>query len=72
MLLGRGHAVDADGQGVPCSPVEQPDVTLSLGWEDYLALSAGRVPPAALRNRIHVEGDAALGDRLLSSMTITP
>lgn len=74
--VGRGVEawveVDADGQGASCTPIDQPDVTLSLGWEDYLALSAGRVPPAALRSRIHVEGDADLGDRLLSSMTITP
>ncbi len=74
--VGRGveawACVDAEGQGIPSAPVDDPDVTLSLGWEDYLALSAGRVPPSALRNRMHVEGDGPLGDRLLSSMTITP
>lgn len=74
--VGRGveawASVDDAGQGVACTPVDQPDVTVSLGWEDYLALSAGRVPPSVLRNRIHVEGDVALGDQLLQSMTITP
>lgn len=74
--VGRGveawASVDDAGQGVACAPADQPDVTVSLGWEDYLALSAGRVPSSVLRNRIHVEGDVALGDQLLQSMTITP
>jgi uncharacterized protein (TIGR03083 family) len=74
--VGRGveawASVEADGQGATCDPVPNPTVTLTLTWTDYLALSAGRVGPDSVAERVTVAGDSALGKALLSSMVQTP
>lgn len=74
--VGRGveawASVGADGQGVICDPVPDPTVTVTLAWADYLALSAGRVAAPSAIDRVTLAGDAALGARLLESMTQTP
>lgn len=74
--VGRGveawATVDAEGQGVACDPTPDPTVTVTLTWQDYLTLSAGRAPVASVRGRIATEGDAALGEALLASMVQTP
>ena len=74
--VGRGVEAWAvskeDARGEVSHPVVEPTVTLTLSWSDYLTLSAGRAPVDQVIDRVAIDGDHALGQRLLSSMTITP
>ncbi|MGW1882663.1 maleylpyruvate isomerase family mycothiol-dependent enzyme [Streptomyces sp. NPDC001970] len=69
----RTVRVDADGHGtIDGAPSLGPAVTLALDWETYVRLAAGRVRPAAVADRIKVEGDADLAGAILDSFAITP
>ncbi len=74
--VGRGveawAVVGPDGTGEECAPAAEAAVTVTISWADYLALSAGRVAPEAVIDRMHLDGDVALGQRLLSSLVLTP
>lgn len=48
----------------------QPDVTVTLGAEDFVVLAGGRRTPSSTDPR--VEGDRDLGRRLLENLTVTP
>ncbi|AWK10230.1 maleylpyruvate isomerase family mycothiol-dependent enzyme [Streptomyces spongiicola] len=69
----RTVRVGADGRGtVDGSPSLGPAVTLALDWETYVRLAAGRVRPAAVADRIKIEGDAGLAAAILESFAVTP
>jgi uncharacterized protein (TIGR03083 family) len=62
----------ADGVGETCTPVDEPTVEVTMTWQDYLALSAGREDPPVVLRRVAVRGDGELGERMLAAMTQTP
>ncbi|NJP99304.1 maleylpyruvate isomerase family mycothiol-dependent enzyme [Streptomyces zingiberis] len=69
----RTVRVDADGRGtVSGSPSLGPAVTFVLDWETYVLLACGRVRPAAVEDRVKVEGDQALADAILRGFAVTP
>ncbi|MGW1706568.1 maleylpyruvate isomerase family mycothiol-dependent enzyme [Streptomyces sp. NPDC002206] len=69
----RTVRVDADGHGsVDGSPSLGPAVTLSMDWETYVRLACGRVRPAAVADRIKVEGDQELATAILQNFAVTP
>ncbi|MCX5311883.1 MULTISPECIES: maleylpyruvate isomerase family mycothiol-dependent enzyme [unclassified Streptomyces] len=69
----RTVRVDADGRGsVDGSPSLGPAVTLSMDWETYVRLACGRVRPAAVADRIKVEGDQELATAILQNFAVTP
>ncbi|MEU2431523.1 maleylpyruvate isomerase family mycothiol-dependent enzyme [Streptomyces sp. NPDC007861] len=69
----RTVRVDADGRGtIDGAPSLGPAVTFALDWETYVRLATGRVRPAAVADRIKVEGDAELAAAILDSFAITP
>ncbi|GHF43871.1 hypothetical protein GCM10010218_26450 [Streptomyces mashuensis] len=49
-----------------------PTVTLALDWETYARLACGRVRPAAVRDRLKVEGDEGLAQAVLDVFAVTP
>ncbi|MER6917228.1 maleylpyruvate isomerase family mycothiol-dependent enzyme [Streptomyces sp. NPDC000594] len=69
----RTVRVDANGRGtVDGSPSLGPVVSLSLDWETFYRLACGRVTPAAVADRIKVDGDQELGAAILGAFAITP
>jgi hypothetical protein len=78
----RGVGVGEDGRGtsIPELSPDQATLTLTTDWETFARLSAGRldVNDDALRSRVEVQhrsdvpGAAALADRLLAALSITP
>ncbi|MFI1466999.1 maleylpyruvate isomerase family mycothiol-dependent enzyme [Streptomyces wuyuanensis] len=69
----RTVRVDADGRGtIDGAPSLGPAATLTLDWETYVRLAAGRVRPAAVADRIKVEGDGELAGAILESFAVTP
>lgn len=58
---GRGHAADAPGT---------PLTTLRMDWETFVRLAAGRCAPDDVT--VAVTGDAALADRILAALGMTP
>ncbi|MFG2293331.1 maleylpyruvate isomerase family mycothiol-dependent enzyme [Streptomyces sp. NPDC048603] len=69
----RTVRVDADGRGsVDGTPSLGPAVTLVLDWETYVRLAAGRVRPAAVADRVKVEGDRDLAAAILANFAVTP
>ncbi|MCJ1678584.1 maleylpyruvate isomerase family mycothiol-dependent enzyme [Streptomyces sp. APSN-46.1] len=69
----RTVRVNAEGRGtVDSAPSLGPAVTLTLDWETYVRLAAGRVRPRAVADRVKLEGDTALGDAILAHFTVTP
>ncbi|MEU1375195.1 maleylpyruvate isomerase family mycothiol-dependent enzyme [Streptomyces triculaminicus] len=49
-----------------------PTVSFSLDWETYVRLACGRVRPAAVADRIGVEGDRRLAGAILREFAVTP
>lgn len=47
-------------------------MTLSMDWETYVRLACGRVRPAAVADRIKVEGDQDLATAILQNFAVTP
>ncbi|MER5929840.1 maleylpyruvate isomerase family mycothiol-dependent enzyme [Streptomyces sp. NPDC002054] len=69
----RTVRVDAAGRGtVDGTPSLGPAVTLAMDWETYVRLAAGRVRPAAVADRLKVEGDQELADAILANFAVTP
>ncbi|WP_164494689.1 SCP2 sterol-binding domain-containing protein, partial [Streptomyces sp. ADI96-15] len=65
--------VDAEGRGsVDGSPSLGPAVTLSLDWETYVRLAAGRVRHQDVGDRVKTEGDAELAQAILDNFAVTP
>jgi uncharacterized protein (TIGR03083 family) len=63
-----------DGRARPVPPPEQPDVVLTMSAETYCCLSCGRwgVDEVLADGRVQVDGDAGLGRRVASGMSIIP
>ncbi|MGW2015685.1 maleylpyruvate isomerase family mycothiol-dependent enzyme [Streptomyces sp. NPDC001927] len=69
----RTVRVDAEGRGsVDGAPSLGPAVTLALDWETYVRLACGRVRPAAVADRIKIEGDTELAQAILDNFAVTP
>ncbi|MFF9013308.1 maleylpyruvate isomerase family mycothiol-dependent enzyme [Streptomyces sp. NPDC014870] len=69
----RTVRVDGEGRGsVDGAPSLGPAVTLALDWETYVRLACGRVRPAAVADRIKIEGDAELAQAILDNFAVTP
>lgn len=68
----RTVRVGADGRGtVDGSPSLGPTATLSLDWETYVRLAAGRVRAAAVADQVKVEGDTKLAKAILENFSVT-
>lgn len=69
----RTVRVDAQGRGTLDEvPSLGPAVQLTMDWETYVRLAAGRVRPAAVADRVKAEGDADLADAILAHFAVTP
>ncbi|MER6999831.1 maleylpyruvate isomerase family mycothiol-dependent enzyme [Streptomyces sp. NPDC000410] len=69
----RTVRVDAEGHGtIDGAPSLGPAATLALDWETYVRLAAGRVRPAAVADRVKIEGDAELAAAILDAFAVTP
>jgi len=62
--------VGDDGRGRLAEPASDPTVTLTMSWESYLRLGAGRCGPGDVE--ISIKGDRDLADRVLGNMALTP
>ncbi|MGW0698235.1 maleylpyruvate isomerase family mycothiol-dependent enzyme [Streptomyces sp. NPDC002867] len=69
----RTVRVDADGRGsVDGSPSLGPLVTFTTDWETFYRLACGRVRPAAVADRVKVDGDAEAAEAILRVIAVTP
>ncbi|MFD0359726.1 maleylpyruvate isomerase family mycothiol-dependent enzyme [Streptomyces sp. NPDC127110] len=69
----RTVRVDAAGRAtLDKTPSLGPDVSLSMDWETYVRLAAGRVRPRTVADRVKVEGDAELAAAILGAFAVTP
>lgn len=71
----RTVRVDEDGKGrVDGSPSLGPLVTFTTDWETYARLACGRVRARSKKvaDRLKVEGDQDLAERILGSFAVTP
>jgi uncharacterized protein (TIGR03083 family) len=69
----RTVRVDESGRGtVDGSPSLGPAVTLSLDWETYVRLAAGRTRAEAVSDQVKTEGDAKLAKAILEDFAVTP
>jgi uncharacterized protein (TIGR03083 family) len=69
----RTVRVDAEGRGTVDGHVSLgPALTLTLDWEMYVRLACGRVRPAAVADRVKIEGDQLLAEAVLSHFAVTP
>ncbi|MBM9620412.1 maleylpyruvate isomerase family mycothiol-dependent enzyme [Streptomyces zhihengii] len=69
----RTVRVDAEGRGtVDGSPSLGPLVTLATDWETFYRLACGRVRPAAVADRVKVDGDTELAEAILRVLAVTP
>jgi uncharacterized protein (TIGR03083 family) len=63
--------VGGDGRASTAVAYEgEPDVTLSTDWENFVLLGCGRA--SFDRSRVRVDGDPALGERVLKHAVVTP
>ncbi|MDN3294151.1 maleylpyruvate isomerase family mycothiol-dependent enzyme [Streptomyces ficellus] len=69
----RTVRVDAEGRGtVDGAPSLGPAVTIAMDWETYVRLACGRVRPAAVADRVKLEGDEELAAAILAAFAVTP
>ncbi|MEU3910473.1 maleylpyruvate isomerase family mycothiol-dependent enzyme [Streptomyces sp. NPDC029721] len=69
----RTVRVDAAGRAtLDPTPSLGPAVSLSLDWETYVRLAAGRVRPRTVADRVKVDGDAELAEAILANFAVTP
>ncbi|MBV2356033.1 maleylpyruvate isomerase family mycothiol-dependent enzyme [Streptomyces sp. J2-1] len=69
----RTIRVDIQGRGtLETSPALGPAATLTLDWETYVRLAAGRLTPEAVADRVKTEGDLDLASAILRNFTVTP
>lgn len=67
----RTVRVDANGIGtVDGSPSLGPIVTFTTDWETFVRLTCGRLRPRKTADRLKVEGDADLADRILATFPL--
>ncbi|WP_052847322.1 maleylpyruvate isomerase family mycothiol-dependent enzyme [Streptomyces avicenniae] len=67
----RTVRVDENGQGsVDSSPSLGPVVTFTSDWETWSRVASGRVRAKRVADRLKVEGDAELADRILTSFPL--
>lgn len=66
-------AVAVDKRAEPMDPPPtEPTVRLITDVETFCALGGGRWSAAERRDRVEIEGDEQLADRILSNMAVTP
>jgi len=64
-------AVGEDGRGRRATPEDgEPTVTLAMDRETFIVLAGGRRADAA--DDVRLSGDSALGERVVSSLGVTP
>jgi uncharacterized protein (TIGR03083 family) len=74
VVTGPGLVADArvivgdDGRAVRAPAAASSTVVLTLGWPSYMRLSCGRSGPVAY----DIDGDGALGERLVEQLNIAP
>ncbi|MFJ3882767.1 maleylpyruvate isomerase family mycothiol-dependent enzyme [Streptomyces sp. NPDC090077] len=69
----RTVRVDSAGRAtVDKTPSLGPDVSLSMDWETYVRLAAGRVRARTVADRVKVEGDTELAAAILGAFAVTP
>ncbi|MFF5719711.1 maleylpyruvate isomerase family mycothiol-dependent enzyme [Streptomyces buecherae] len=69
----RTVRVDAEGKGkLDASVSLGPAATISLDWETYLRLAAGRVRHTAVADKVKIDGDQPLAEAILANFAITP
>ncbi|MER5292445.1 maleylpyruvate isomerase family mycothiol-dependent enzyme [Streptomyces pharetrae] len=69
----RTIRVDIQGRGtLETAPALGPAATLTLDWETYVRLACGRVSPAAVADRVKLEGDPELTAAILRHFAVTP
>ncbi|WP_411143002.1 maleylpyruvate isomerase family mycothiol-dependent enzyme [Streptomyces sp. x-80] len=49
-----------------------PTVTFALDWDTFVQLACGRVRPAAVAERVKVDGDPELAAAILDQLAVTP
>jgi uncharacterized protein (TIGR03083 family) len=67
---GRGHLHRGEGAGSGSADGAEPTVGLTMDWESFARLAAGRI--SAADAHITVTGDHDLGARILSHFAVTP
>jgi uncharacterized protein (TIGR03083 family) len=72
-VMGKKVGIQVDGgraSPVPLRATEEPTVTLTMDQEAFWRLGFGRVEPARVlaTGEVQIEGDMALGHRVLESM----
>ncbi|RBM05499.1 maleylpyruvate isomerase family mycothiol-dependent enzyme [Streptomyces sp. PT12] len=66
----RTVRVDENGNGtVDSSPSLGPIVTFTMDWETFARLAAGRAKARRIGDKVKIEGDWALAERILASFT---
>ena len=65
-----GFEIDASGRGRRVTPPPEPTVTLHMDRESFIRLAGGRCD--AEPGHVTVDGDQALGARVLASLATTP
>jgi uncharacterized protein (TIGR03083 family) len=69
----RTVRVGPDGRAsIDGSPSLGPTVTLSLDWETYVRLAAGRARPDAVADSVKADGDLKLAQAILENFSVTP
>ncbi|MEU3721585.1 maleylpyruvate isomerase family mycothiol-dependent enzyme [Streptomyces sp. NPDC031705] len=69
------RTVRVDGAGratLDQTPSLGPAVSLSMDWETYVRLAAGRVRPRAVADRVKADGDPELAAAILGAFAVTP
>lgn len=64
--------VGEDGRAGFVDEATEPTVRLSMPWETFLRICAGRADAASLRDSITVEGDAQRAEQFLAAAVVTP
>ena len=69
----RTVRVDASGRGtIDASVSLGPAATLVMDWETFVRLACGRVRPDAVGDRVKIDGDPDLAQRILENLAVTP
>jgi uncharacterized protein (TIGR03083 family) len=64
----RAVAVGDDGKALPVEPPAEPTVRIGMDRESFIVAAGGRRTPEAVR----IEGDRALGERVVAALGVTP
>jgi uncharacterized protein (TIGR03083 family) len=67
----RTVRIDENGNGtVDSSPSLGPVVTFTMDWETFTRIASGRVRPRKVADKLKVEGDTGLADRILTAFPV--